>query len=104
MRAGVSSLNLATSVAAVLFAWRLAARRARLTEPPALQAVRTPYRAVRGGRFDAAEQLPVPRNAARARASILSACASASSRSASSSSISAPRRAGVLDVEQLVQP
>ena len=27
MRAGVSSLNLATSVAAVLFAWRLAAHR-----------------------------------------------------------------------------
>ena len=29
MRAGVSSLNLATSVAAVLFAWRLSARRPR---------------------------------------------------------------------------
>ena len=34
MRAGVSSLNLATSVAAVLFAWRLCRETARAASPP----------------------------------------------------------------------
>ena len=94
MRAGVSSLNLATSVAAVLFAWRPAARRgARLAPADGRAAASTP---------SSSSQLP--RSAARARASIRSACSPRRPPSAISSLDQLARLARVLDVEALVQP
>ena len=90
MRPGVSSLNLATSVAAVLFAWRLShgtpAGRRRDGPPrgdtmPAAREASTP-----------SSSTQLPRSAACARATIRSATASASSsaRPAISVSISSP--------------
>ena len=78
MRPGVSSLNLATSVAAVLFAWRLRAR-ARHPRPP-----EAPARRSGGGPFDPVEQLPVAAQRLRARRASARLLASGSASASSS--------------------